>query len=380
MVVGEPIRLGLIGTGLAIERLHWPALRQLREAYTVVAFCDRSEPAARRFSTYSGLPMGEHTADHRRLLARQDVEAVLITLPIPLLYRATKAALEAGKHVVCEKPPGGDEGQALEFLALERRFGDRVLLLAENMFYRDDLRLARRLVDAGAIGRLHLMAWRHASQLVPRAGQFSGTPWRHQPQYRGGAHLDNGVHHVARMRLLCGEVTYVAGATQRANATIEAPSDLVLTIAFASGAIGSYAATYTELAVPPEANELRLYGTDGVLVLAGEHRHCLVTLHRSSEPPEVHRFSGIDNGYRNELRNFFEAVRYGEPLVGTLQQSVRNLLVVERGLDAAERRQTLTVDRPELTEPPGVRLWIPRGAEHWREGSLGEHTVEHPEA
>ncbi|MFZ0216258.1 MAG: Gfo/Idh/MocA family oxidoreductase [Candidatus Dormiibacterota bacterium] len=375
----EPIRLGLIGTGLAVKRLHWPALRKLRERYTIAAFCDRSRDAAARFAGDAGLPMDRYVADHQQLLARDDVEAVLITVPIPFLYQTAKDALEAGKHVICEKPPGVDEAQALQFVALGERFPDRVLLLAENMFYRDDLRLARRLLDGGAIGRLHLMGWRYAGQLIPREGQFSGTPWRQRPQYRGGALLDNGVHHVARIRLLCGDVTRVAALTQRANETIDAPSDLALTMEFASGAIGSYAASYKELPVPPEPNETRLYGTEGVLVLAGEQRTFTVTLHRPDVVPEVHRFSGIDNGYWAELRNFYEAVRCGAAIVGTVQQSVKNLLVVMRALDSAAQHQMLGVDAPALSAPPGVPFWTPHGTEDWHEGAPGEYVIERGE-
>ena len=76
------------------------------------------------------------------------------------------------------------------------------LLIAENFFYRDDLRLARSLLDLGAAGRVNVMAWRQAGQYVPRAGSFSSTPWRQRPQYRGGPHLDGGVHMIAQLRLL----------------------------------------------------------------------------------------------------------------------------------------------------------------------------------
>jgi hypothetical protein len=86
------------------------------------------------------------------------------------------------------------------------------------------------LIGTGlAVGKLH---W-------PALRRFTGTPWR---QYRGG------VHHIAQIRLLCGDIARVHGAVQAANSTIDAPSDLV----FTGGAIGNYTASNPEIPAPPE--------------------------------------------------------------------------------------------------------------------------------
>jgi predicted dehydrogenase len=160
----RPIRLGLIGTGLAVEHLHWPALRQMPDRCTVTAFADRDVEQAARFATYSGVDRARFHTDHRDVLARDDVDAVLVSVPIPLLYGIARDALVAGRHVLCEKPTGTDEEQARAFLAFERDFPGQVVLVGENYFYRDDIRHARALLDDGAIGKLHLMSWRRAGQ------------------------------------------------------------------------------------------------------------------------------------------------------------------------------------------------------------------------
>lgn len=115
----RPIRLGIFGTGLAIEKLHWPALHRLTDRFRVVAFANHTRPKATAFAALAGLSMDGYHADYRELLARADVEAVLIALPIPLNLAATRDGLAAGKHVICEKPAGADAEQARAFLALE---------------------------------------------------------------------------------------------------------------------------------------------------------------------------------------------------------------------------------------------------------------------
>jgi predicted dehydrogenase len=209
-----PIRLGLIGTGLAVEKLHWPALRGLADRYEVTAFTDSSAEQSRRFADYSGVGPARVAAD-----------------------------------------------RAAAFLALAAGHPDRTFVVGENFFYRDDLRYARALLD-------------------------------------GGVHLDVGVHHIAQIRLLCGDIARVHGAVQAANSTIDAPSDLALNLVFTGGAIGNYTASYPEIPVPPEPNDMRLYGTEGVL--AGSSSERRVTHSGSDATTHKTVFRGIDNGYRAE--------------------------------------------------------------------------------
>jgi predicted dehydrogenase len=357
-----PIRLGLIGTGLAVEKLHWPALRGLADRYEVA-----------------------------------------------------RDALTAGKDVFCEKPTSVDADQAASFLALAAGHPDRTFVVGENFFYRDDLRYAHALLDGGAIGRPHLMAWRHVGRLVPREGRFTGTRQRQRPRYRGG------VHHIAQIRLLRGDIARVHGAA--ANSTIEAPSDLALNLVFTGGAIGNYTASYPEIPVP-EPHDMRLYGTEGVL--AGSSSERRVTHSSSDATTHTTVFRGSDNGYRAELVSragnqapnspaqlpaggvagraqvrsstratrrlasenpdpptyaphfrretlvdFADAVRFGPRPAGSVAQSVADAMVVQRTLDSAERAAELALDPVPGAGP--VPLWRPRGSTGLFDGLPGQH-------
>lgn len=352
------IRLGIVGTGLVVKRLHWPTLRQMPDRYEVVAFADNTRPRAEEFATLAGLPMDKYDADYHDLLRRDDVEAVLVAVPIPLLYTVARAALEAGKHVICEKPTGKDLDEGRAFLALADAFPDRKILIAETFFYRDDLRLARELLDGGVIGRVHLMSWRPITRLVPTEGQYSSTPWRQVPLYRGGPHLDAGVHHIAQIRLLCGDVRHLHGLVQDANPTTGGPSDLALNLHFVSDAIGSYVAAYLPIPTLDEPTEMRLYGTEGILAIGRRSIRVL-------RPNGTIDSYAIQSGYSsyNELLNFYEAVVHDEPIVGTIAQSYHNMLLVMRALDSAEQQRQIEIaDAPNGLSEAGVPLWRPRGA------------------
>jgi predicted dehydrogenase len=362
----DALRIGVIGAGLAMERLHWPALTKLTDRFTVVAFAETSRPNADHFAAYAGIDPRDAHVDYDDLLKRADVDAVLILLPIPLLYDAARAALVAGKHVFCEKPPGANLEQGLAFLDLARQFPGQKLLVAENFFYRDDLRLARSLLDDGAIGRLNVLSWRQAGQHVPREGSYSSTPWRQQPSFRGGPHLDGGVHMIAQIRLLAGDVRRVHGLVTYANTRMGGPSDLTLNLAFVSGAIGNYTSVHAEIPVPFEGTGLRLYGSEAVMVFgraygSGPRR---IDLHRADGSVETHSVEGGDGGYYNEWLNFYDAVVHGAPIVGTVANSFLNMLVVLRGMDSAEGagEVDLAPDAPEgLYERP-IPLWRPHEA------------------
>jgi predicted dehydrogenase len=363
------IRLGIIGTGLAVELLHWPALRQMPDRFTVAAFANDSREKAEHFASYSGTSMDLYHEDYHDLLRRDDVEAVLIALPIPLNYTVTREALAAGKDVICEKPAGVNLAEGQAFLALPEEFPDRKVLIAENFFYRDDLRLARSLLDAGAIGRLHLLSWRNISRLVPREGTFSSTPWRHDPGYQGGPHLDAGVHHAAQIRFLCGDVQRVHGEIQDANSTHGGPSDLTLNLRFVSGAIGNYTAAYPELTIPPEPNEMRLYGDEAVMVVANH----TIALYRPDGSVEEHELVEGDGGYYNEHVNFYDAIVHGTPIVGTIAQTYHNMLIVLKGLESAERGEAIVLDdAPGGLAASSVPLWRPRGAAGLFDGLPGK--------
>jgi len=349
-----PIRLGIIGTGLAVERLHWPSIRRLPDAYEVMAFANHTRPKAEHFASYSNQSMDGYVQDYHDLLRRDDIEAVLISLPIPMNYPVTQEALAAGKHVICEKPAGVDDAEGRKFIELERQYPDQAVLITENSFYRDDARYARKLIDDGALGRMHLVSWRVVGQLIPREGQFSSTPWRHNPGYAGGPHLDAGVHHTALLRLLAGDVDRVYGASQDANTTHGGPSDLVLATHYVNGAVGNYTASYPELEVPRETSDLMIYGTEGVLAVG----RGTVRLHRPGEPAVSFRTRQEDWGHYNAFVNFHEAVRYQEPVLGTVTQTFRNMQMVLDGLKSAETGSPVATDPwpGELSAEP-LALW-----------------------
>jgi predicted dehydrogenase len=355
----RPIRLGIIGTGLAVKKLHWPALARMAEQFAVVAFANRTRSTAEEFAALAKLSMNDYTADYSDLLWRDDVEAVLVSVPIPRLLSIARDCLAAGKHVMCEKPPGVDLNEARQFLALVDQYPRQKIMMTENFFYRDDLRLARSLVEGGAIGRPQLLLERWVSQLVPTPGEYSMTPWRYKPEYRGGPLLDGGVHSIATIRLLGGDITHLYARTERINVTMDAPSAMLMTFGLAGGASGNCIWGFLGNPVLEEARDTRLYGSEGALIASRGQARVI----RPDGSIEEYRVEPTDSGHYNMFLDFHDALVHDEPMVATVRQSVENMLVVLQALESAELgRQTEVVSAGVPPATGGVALWRPRGA------------------
>ncbi|WP_127588275.1 Gfo/Idh/MocA family protein [Paenibacillus koleovorans] len=189
----RPIRLGLIGCGdIAVTR-HLPTLQAHPDA-ELVAVCDadrsRAEAAAKQF----GVPGS--VADHyKELLAREDIDAVIVATPPWVTPVVAMEALRAGKHVLCEKPMAVDVETARQVQATERETGKRVQV---GFTYRHGplLETLRAWIRDGRLG----------SPLVFRLGIFdevwdpTGNPEHYERIFRTMGHGSPSVHdgaHVA---------------------------------------------------------------------------------------------------------------------------------------------------------------------------------------
>jgi predicted dehydrogenase len=325
--------------------------------FTIAGFANRTRATAEEFAAMANLSMDGYVADYQSLLRRADIETVLVCVPIAQSLTITRDSLAAGKHVICEKPPGVDLSEARQFLALEAQYPDQRLMMTENFFYRDDLRLARARLDAGDIGHPRLLVEHRVEQMVPTPGEFSSTPWRHQdPTHRGGPLLDAGVHSVATMRLLGGDITRVSAQTEWVNGTMQAPSALVMTFSLSNQASGNCVWGFLGTPVVDEVRDTRIYGTEGTLIVTRGQVRCV----HADGTMEDDRIEPLDTGHYNMFLDFYDALVQGGSVVATVHQGVENMLVVLQALASAETGAPQEVSALGVSPPTGgVPLWRP---------------------
>jgi len=199
-VTGDPVRWGIVSTA-AINRRLLPAFRASPEL-ELVAVASRSQERADAYARTEGIPHAH--GSYEALLADPGVEAVYISLPNSLHVDWSIRALEAGKHVLCEKPLDARPSEVARAFDAAERAG---LVLMEAFMYRHhpQTALALELVQSGAIGDLRLIR----SSFGFTIDGLENV--RLQPDLDGGALMDVGCYCVSMSRLLGGEADAVTG-------------------------------------------------------------------------------------------------------------------------------------------------------------------------
>lgn len=327
----QPINLGIIGAGLAVKKLHWPALERLRDRFNIVAVADIDRSKAEATARMVGAE--RIFTDYHDLLALGELDAVLLSLPIHLTAPIALEAARAGKHLVIEKPIGANLVQAQELRA-QLDCLPITVLVAENFRYRADIRAARQIVRDGTLGDLILVRFHSISKVdTTNPDEFGSTPWRHDIQFRGGMMLDAGVHHVAALRELAGDVEWVQAFTKYGGSQYGGPTTMSMNLRFRSGALGSYVYSVVCHDDQPTFLHLSLYGTEATLEITQGGLRIL----RPGQAAETISVDVDDGGYYGEFLNFYEALRENKPVVATVEQSYKDMDLIMRALDSAEQ-------------------------------------------
>lgn len=223
----QPIRIGVLGAARVTQQaLYAPARHVPEVAVTAIAARDRqrAEQQARK----RGVPRVHDS--YQALLADPEIDAVYIPLPNSLHCEWSIRALEAGKHVLCEKPIACNSEEARQMAAAAERTG-RVLIEAMHSRYHPLHDRVAELLREGVVGEIrHVEA--HTCFVIA-----NGKDIRWQYAMGGGALMDLGVYGVSWARFLAGEEPTVPTATVRlASPNVDRWIDARL--AFPSGASG----------------------------------------------------------------------------------------------------------------------------------------------
>jgi D-xylose 1-dehydrogenase (NADP+, D-xylono-1,5-lactone-forming) len=188
------MRWGILSTANINEKL----IAGARDAgVELVAVSSRDETRCRAFADQHGIPRVHGT--YEALLADDDVEAIYNPLPNSLHVPWSIRALEAGKHVLCEKPLSRDVGSVEQAFDAADRAG-RVLMEAFMWRFHPQTKRVLELVRSGTIGQLRHVNARFGFNLDPGSGNV-----RWDEELEGGALMDVGCYCVSGMRLLAGE-------------------------------------------------------------------------------------------------------------------------------------------------------------------------------
>jgi predicted dehydrogenase len=191
------IRIGIVGAGGIVGARHIPGLRRM-PGVEIVAVANRSLESSRRAADEFGIARAY--ADWEQLIAAEGIDAILIGT-WPYMHRTiTLAALETGRHVLCQARMANNAGEAREMLAASQRHSDLVCqLVPTSGSYRID-RALQGLLGNGEIGEVLSV---EVQMLQRRFADFDGElDWRHNPEFSGINVLNVGGTYESVMRWL----------------------------------------------------------------------------------------------------------------------------------------------------------------------------------
>jgi predicted dehydrogenase len=328
------LRIGILGAARIVPTaLIRPACEV--DEVSVHAIAARDPARAASFAAKHGIPRVHVSYD--ALLADPDVDAVYNPLPNGLHGRWTMAALEAGKHVLCEKPFTANAEEAERVGDVTRRTG---LVTMEAFHYRYHALFGRMLeiIASGELGEVRRIETWLCIPLI-----IKDIRW--QLDLAGGSLMDVGCYTIHMLRTLAGAEPTVRSA----NAKLKSPGVDRLTKAefdFADGRTGSITASMLSVRLFSVGG--RVTGTEGVLEvfnpLAPQYRHSLKIRSRRGRRKE--HVPQQPSSYLAQLRAFTGAVLRNEPFPTGVKDAIANMRVIDACYAAAGLpRREPTIDR-----------------------------------
>jgi predicted dehydrogenase len=249
----KDIGIGVIGIGMGSNLL--PINQDKNSRMEVRGLCSQTPEKLQRLA--ARWEIGYTTTDYRELIARDDIQVIGIYSPDHQHIEHARAALQAGKHVICTKPMVTTYGDAAELVHLVKKTGLK-FLVGQTMRFDPEFVAAKQMVDDGDLGDL---IFAEAHYVHDARGFFPNSPWRLQaPQdlMYGGAS-----HPIDLLRWFFGDVEEVHAYVRKGNLTPSYPyeDNYLINLKFANGVIARVLAAYGLVEPPMPMMGLGLYGT-----------------------------------------------------------------------------------------------------------------------
>ncbi|WP_110657370.1 oxidoreductase [Salinicola halimionae] len=342
------IRVGLVGYGMASKRFHAPLITA-QDGLSLVAVASRD--ADKVHADWPSVPV-EPTP--QALLARDDIDLVVIPTPNATHYPLVSEALAAGKHVVVDKPftVTADEARKLCDQAVEAK---RLLSVFHNRRWDADFLTVRDLIDSQSLGKIvHFES--HFDRFRPEVAQR----WREEPAPGAGAWFDLGSHLLDQSLVLFGtpESISLDLSCQREGAKVDDYFHAVLrygesrvilhggTLVSTPGArftVHGTRASYVKHGLDPQEDMLKRGDRQPSPQWGEDWRHGLMTIGQVREggQPELHEIPTLPGDYLAYYAGVRDAIQGTAPLPVTAEAALDVMRMLEAGIQSAETGQVV---------------------------------------
>lgn len=349
------IKLGIIGTGLAWERLHYPAIKRLYDKFEIKAICDsdlnKAKKAANEINLSEGIGNDNIVSriigndakmsqvmvydDYQVMLNEADIEAVDLMVPISENFEVAKAVINSKKSLIAEKPFAASVESAKKLITLANKNKSKILV-AENIRYDEENVLIKSLIEENKIGDVIYFIDNNVTEFQKDMlkDTFASTEWRQHPSFKGGVFLDSAIHHIARHRFLFGNVVNVYASGRPSDVSFSPYSCINVHLTFQNHITGHYSFYMTGKETQAPLVGMRIFGTEGEIYL--EEKNCgFVNISYKNGSHEAIPYKPSE-GYYQELNNFYDAIRDDKEIVSTPEKELGDIQVIFDILDSIE--------------------------------------------
>jgi predicted dehydrogenase len=332
------LKVGIIGAGF-ISAYHITGLQAA--GADVVAISSRTHEKARQRAQQFGIL--NFMADNAELLARDDVEAVVVATPDFTHKDISIAALEAGKPVLLQKPMARNSAECRAIIDVAEKTGVTLCVSFMHRYFEEVIKTRELLADK-ALGQVYSVRQRNATPGADWAGWFFD-----KEKVGGGALLQLGVHGIDLLRYLFGEIAAVRATTALMKSerklhdssiiTAEAEDLIFATYRFESGVIATHETVYNEVA-GTDRFRMEVYGENGTAWLRTERGALAIYapdyLDRSGWfTPDLPQ---NPHGYRQH-KHFIDMLQGDAPPDGSAKDGLASVLAAEAAYRSAATGQ-----------------------------------------
>jgi predicted dehydrogenase len=330
--MSEPLRMGIVGLG----KQGGIRARTVRDHDdTVLVSGADPHPPAKGFDDLVILP------DHRAVID-SGVDAVFVCTPNRYSPDVVCAALDAGKHVFCEKPPGRTVADIERIRATEERNPGCVLKFGFNHRYHFGIMEAKKIIDSGTYGRV---LWVRGVYGKAAYAAYP-TEWRCDPALAGGGILlDQGIHMLDLFRHFCGEFSEIKSMCTAAISDGPLEDNAFALLRTDEGCIAMLHSSSTQW---KHRFTLEIYLEDGYVIVDGQpstsrsfRDEWLIESRKGKgfavgNPPEQATFCNTDPSWDLELAEFVDCIRSGRPARNGTSRDAYETMRLVFGIYAAD--------------------------------------------
>lgn len=327
----DRIRVGIVGFG-KVGRLRAGAIVR-HPSMNLVAVAD---PSGR----FDGLPEACRRLARVEQVLKAGVDAVFVCTPNDVTADIAVAALEAGCHVFCEKPPGRNRADARKICAAADQHPSQKLKFGFNHRYHDAVREALAMVQSGMLGRLLWMRGVYGKS----GGMGFEQNWRSKREIAGGGILlDQGIHMLDLFRAFCGDFDEVKSLVGNSFWKIDVEDNAFALLRNREGQVAMLHSSSTQW---KHTFSLEIFLSEGYIAVNGilsstrsYGRETLIVARRQFEPNgypegtprEEITYFDEDRSWAREVEEFADAIVHDQPVtIGTAEDALRVMELVFR--------------------------------------------------